>query len=202
MLWLDEAPPVVMIRNAAQSVLSSRRFKAAPRLASFLRFVVDATLQGRSAEIKGYTIGVEALGRPISFDPSSDSIVRVEAVRLRAALRRFYLAEGATQAVEISIPVGTYVPKFSWLRENTESITIGASPVSLFPRSKADFIVPSPFSTVGTKSNEGTAKELAIRIARARRTLDALRHQVQVLTTTREHLASEIEEMTERSRRK
>lgn len=202
MLWLDEAPPVGMIRNAAQSILSSRRFKAAPRLASFLHFVVEAALDGRSAEIKGYTIGVEALGRPISFDPSSDSIVRVEAVRLRAALRRFYLAEGSTQTVEISIPVGTYVPKFSWLRENTESIRVGTVPVSLFRRSNADLIVPALFSAAGVKSNEGTARELAIRIARARRKLDALRHQVQVLTSTREHLATEIEEMTERSRRK
>lgn len=85
-----------------------------PRLASFLRYVVDSTLSGQAHRIKGYTIGVEALGRAESFDPQSDPIVRVEAIRLRRALARYYIGEGAADTVVIELPRGRYVPRFFW----------------------------------------------------------------------------------------
>src|SRR5471032_948048 len=83
------------IRAALALVIASARFRACPRLTSFLRFVVEAWLAGRSGRVKGYTVGVEAFGRPDSFDPQIDPIVRVEATRLRRALDRYYAGEGA-----------------------------------------------------------------------------------------------------------
>jgi hypothetical protein len=53
-------------------------------LAAFLGCVVNTALAGRKGEIKGYTIAVEALGRPGDFDLVIP-IVRVEAGRLRRA---------------------------------------------------------------------------------------------------------------------
>src|SRR4051794_39407852 len=82
-------------RLTLEAILTGSRFRGCPRLASFLRFVVTMTLDGNGGRLKGYTIGVEALGRDESFDPQSDPIVRVEAVRLRRALARYYAAEGA-----------------------------------------------------------------------------------------------------------
>ncbi len=79
------------IRAAALArVLASDEFSSSPRLADFLRYIVETTLAGRSDEIKGYTIAVEALGRPRASNPQSDPIVRVEATRLRRALERYY----------------------------------------------------------------------------------------------------------------
>ena len=49
--------------------------------------MVEATLAGRGDRLKGYTIGVEALGRPDSFDPQIDPIVRVEATGCGARWR-------------------------------------------------------------------------------------------------------------------
>lgn len=101
------------VMAALERILASADFVASPRLAAFLRFVVEATLDGRADTIKGYTIAVEALGRPASFDPQIDPIVRVEATRLRRALERYYATAGAEDAVTVAIPKGSYVPVFA-----------------------------------------------------------------------------------------
>ncbi len=108
----DQATSPDEVRAALARLLGSEEFVSSPRLADFLRYVVETTLSGRADEIKGYTIAVEALGRPASFDPQSDPIVRVEATRLRRSLERYYTGAGATDSIEIFIPKGAYVPLF------------------------------------------------------------------------------------------
>ena len=65
-------------------LVESPAFRTAPQLAAFLDYVVNTALAGREGEIKGYTIAVDALGRPGDFDPMIP-IVRVEAGQLRRA---------------------------------------------------------------------------------------------------------------------
>lgn len=100
------------VRAALERVLASPDLCTSPRLGAFLRYVVEATLAGRADQIKGYTIAVEALGRPHSFDPQADPIVRVEATRLRRALQNYYNTVGLTDPIQIHIPKGGYVPQF------------------------------------------------------------------------------------------
>jgi hypothetical protein len=100
------------IGDALEHVVASAAFRSAPRLAAFLRFVVEMTLAGQRDRIKGYTIGVQALGRGESFDPQTDPIVRVEAGRLRRALARHYAGAGRNDPVMIDLPRGSYVPMF------------------------------------------------------------------------------------------
>ena len=122
------------VRAALDRLLGSEEFQPSPRLCDFLRFVVEATLAGRAEEIKGYTIAVEALGRPPSFDPQSDPIVRVEATRLRRALERYYSAAGAQETLEILIPKGSYVPQFRALRRAAEETSADLpAPLALPP---------------------------------------------------------------------
>jgi hypothetical protein len=92
--------------------VASRAFRSAPKLSAFLRFVVERTLAGDAAHIKGYTIAIEALGRDESFDPATDPIVRVEAGRLRRALARYYAEDGRDDAIVIELARGSYVPTF------------------------------------------------------------------------------------------
>lgn len=100
------------IRAQLDRVLASDIFRSAPQLTSFLSYVVEQALAGRAGELKGYTIAVEAFGRPADFDPQSDPIVRVEAGRLRKALNLYFAAEGVRDPIRIAIPVGAYVPSF------------------------------------------------------------------------------------------
>lgn len=101
-----------LIRAALDRILASDVFRSAPQLAAFLGFIVERSLAGRAAELKGYTIAVEAFGRSPDFDPQTDPIVRVEAGRLRKALVQYYAGEGAAEPLRITIPVGGYVPSF------------------------------------------------------------------------------------------
>ena len=103
---------VEAFRAALARVVASEPFRHAPRLVAFLTFVVEKTLSGEAAAIKGYTIATQALGRPDDFDPQTDPIVRVEAGRLRRALQTYYAGEGADDPVRIAIPLGSYVAGF------------------------------------------------------------------------------------------
>ncbi|MDU0342181.1 hypothetical protein [Bosea rubneri] len=100
------------IRAQLERVLASDIFRAAPQLTAFLGYIVEQTLAGRAAELKGYTIAVEAFGRSPDFDPQTDPIVRVEAGRLRKALNLYFAADGVADPVRITVPVGAYVPAF------------------------------------------------------------------------------------------
>jgi hypothetical protein len=46
----------------------------------------------------------------LSFHPSIDAVVRVDATRLRAKLNDYYATEGSADSLRISIPKGTYMP--------------------------------------------------------------------------------------------
>jgi Flp pilus assembly protein TadD len=100
------------IRAALSHMAKSDAFRGSPQLVCFLRYVVEETLRGAAERIKGYTIAVEALGRKEDFDPQTDPIVRVEAMRLRRALCRYYDNGGSHDPVLIDLPLGSYVPIF------------------------------------------------------------------------------------------
>ena len=99
-------------RNELQTVLDSGIFNRAPNLAHLLTYVCARYFEGEAEQIKEYNIAVEALRRLPDFDPKRDSIVRVEAHRLRKRLRDYYEADGAEHTVRIEIPSGQYAPQF------------------------------------------------------------------------------------------
>jgi len=99
-------------RSELKSVLESAQFVRAPKLAQLLSYLCDKLFSGHAGQIKEYSIGVEVFGRGVSFDQNTDSIVRVEANRLRKRLAEYYGAEGASHRLRITIPVGQYVPEF------------------------------------------------------------------------------------------
>lgn len=99
-------------RAELQTVLRSDAFVRAPRLARLLSYLCEKLLAGQGAQLKEYTIGIDVFERGPAFDQDTDSIVRVEANRLRKRLAEYYAGEGASHALQIAIPVGRYVPEF------------------------------------------------------------------------------------------
>jgi hypothetical protein len=100
------------VRAQLARILASPAFEINPRASSFLTFVVGEALEGRADEIKQATIGCEVFGRPATYDPKRDPIVRSVARVVREKLNDYYLAEGAADLVRIEIPKGSYVPCF------------------------------------------------------------------------------------------
>jgi hypothetical protein len=93
-------------------VLHSEHFTRAPMLAQLLSYLCEQLFAGQAHQIKEYSVGVEVFHRGDSFDQNTDSIVRVEANRLRKRLATYYAGEGASHRLQITIPLGQYVPEF------------------------------------------------------------------------------------------
>jgi len=107
------APPTpAQIRQQLERILTSQTFRAAEKQKALLRYVVEQAVQGRSDEVKEYSVGVEAFGRGDSFDPRQDTIVRTEARNVRLKLARYYEQEGKQDPIVIQLPKGGYTPRF------------------------------------------------------------------------------------------
>jgi len=92
-------------------LLRQKQFAAAPQMSAFLRYIVTEALEGRAHAIKAYSVGVDALGKPDTFDAQNDPSVRVLALRLRKALAAAYASDQAPMAM-IELKTGSYVPEF------------------------------------------------------------------------------------------
>ncbi|MGZ4814795.1 MAG: malectin domain-containing carbohydrate-binding protein [Terriglobales bacterium] len=100
-------------RSELESVLNSEVFSRAPALSHLLTYLCEKVLNGEGQQIKEYSIAIDVFGRRESFDQESNSIVRVQANRLRKHLANFYAGEGASHTMRITIPVGQYAPVFA-----------------------------------------------------------------------------------------
>ena len=116
-------------------------FAGAPRLSSLLRYVVEETLKNRADGLKEYALGVAVLGRSSSFDPRLDSIVRVEASKLRARLVSYYKGDGADDPILVELRPGSYIPRF----------TVRGEPSPNEPRPQAAIAV-LPFVPLGPEA--------------------------------------------------
>ncbi len=106
------SPQADAVLAVLRRILNSADFDAPERNRRFLRYIVEETLAGRSNQIKAYAIATSVFERAPDFDPQLDSIVRIEAGRLRRSLDNYYLREGADDPIRIMIPKGSYVPAF------------------------------------------------------------------------------------------
>ena len=106
--------PITLEKERAelQAVLQSPLFARSQTLAHLLSYLCEKTFAGEGDQIKEYAIAVDVLGRPSSFDQDLDSIVRVQANRLRKRLADYYNGEGVSHEMRITVPVGQYVPAF------------------------------------------------------------------------------------------
>lgn len=100
------------VRGQLDRVLASETFAGSARLSRFLRYVVERTLAGEGDRLKEYAVGVDVFDRDDGYDPRLDSLVRVEAGRLRTKLSEYYGAAGAADPVIIRMPRGSYAPVF------------------------------------------------------------------------------------------
>lgn len=95
-----------------ERILHSETFRNSGVLRRLLRFLADKSLSGEADQLKEYTIGIDALGRPSKYDPRQDSGVRIQVGRLRQKLAEYYRQEGKNDPVVIDLPKGRF--KLSW----------------------------------------------------------------------------------------
>jgi TolB-like protein/tetratricopeptide (TPR) repeat protein len=155
-----------MIRAHLSDILASPVFSKAARISRFLQFVVEASLEGRPERINEFAIGVEVYGRPETFDPRLDAIVRVEAGRLRSKLREYYEGAGKNAPLRITFPKGSYIPLFT---EIAGTLSHAAARGGVSPRRPRTLAV-LPFADLSPQRDQeylgdGIAEELMFAIS-------------------------------------
>lgn len=108
----EASPAPDEIRSALMRLLADPEIGGNARRARLLQFLVDETLAGRADRLKGTSIAIDVFGRTADFDAQADAIVRSEARRLRQALATYYVGSGARDPIVITVPKGTYLPRF------------------------------------------------------------------------------------------
>jgi hypothetical protein len=148
--------PAADIRGQLDLILRSRAFIQSHRIRRFLQFVVEESLLGQPHRLKEYLIGLEVFDRREAFDPRVDSIVRVEARRLRYKLEEYYRTEGREDGVRVVLRKGSYVPRFEYR-------TAGPASLPLAPRRTIEI---SPLALVNAAPESGpVAEEMQRRLA-------------------------------------
>jgi hypothetical protein len=101
------------IRAQVTRLASSTTFAAAETQKRMLLYLAEKSLSADTSWLKEYTIGVEALGKPTTYDPQRDSIVRIQASRLRTKLASYYREEGQHDPILVDLPKGQFKLTFS-----------------------------------------------------------------------------------------
>ncbi len=99
-----------------EKVLKARLLQGAEGLKAFLGFIGERAINHPEGQLKEYVIATEVFRRRSDYDPRVDSVVRVQAGRLRAKLLEYYATEGKDDPVLIDLPKGQYRPVFSYVR--------------------------------------------------------------------------------------
>ena len=97
-----------------ERLLQSRVLQGSETLKAFLRYVVLESINNQDGHLKEYTIAAEVFGRNSDYDPRNDSIVRVQAGRLRSKIQEYYATEGKHDKVLIDLPKGHYNAVFAY----------------------------------------------------------------------------------------
>lgn len=100
------------IYEQLERLLSNPHFSNSRRFPSFLRYVIEQTLNGQGDALKERTLGVEIFGRKADYDTASDPIVRVTATEIRKRIAQYYQEPGHESELRISLPAGSYIPQF------------------------------------------------------------------------------------------
>ena len=109
------------VREQLERLLSNPHFNQSRRFPSFLRFVIEQTLTGRTEMLKERTLGIEIFGREAGYDTASDPIVRVTATEIRKRIAQYYQDPGHEIELRLSLPAGSYVPQFHWPQSAKEN---------------------------------------------------------------------------------
>ncbi len=110
------------IHAQVDRLVRSKSFETSEVHRKLLQYLTEKSITGEADRLKEYTIGLEAFGKPSSYDPKHDSIVRLQASRLRQKLSTYYQTEANGDPILVSMPKGAFKLSFEPRVETTTSI--------------------------------------------------------------------------------
>ncbi len=91
-----------------ERIAHSETLRSSEALRRLLRFLGEKSASGEADDLKEYTVGVDGMGRPVSYDPRHDAAARIQVGRLRLKLAEYYRTEGKDDPVVIELPKGQF----------------------------------------------------------------------------------------------
>ena len=93
-------------------ILQSKAFRTSEVHRNLLNYLAEKSLSGEADTVKEYAVGLDVFGKPASYDPRQESVVRMHMARLRQKLAEYYRTEGAEDAIVVELPKGAFKVTF------------------------------------------------------------------------------------------
>jgi hypothetical protein len=108
MAVITAAVSAIESRAQVERILQSKVFRTSEVLRHLFGYLAEKSLDGTADSLKEYTIGLDALGKPATFDPRQESVVRMHTARLRQKLAEYYRTEGVDDPIIVDMPKGGF----------------------------------------------------------------------------------------------
>ena len=131
---------IALVRQQLDRILADPAFSSSKRYPRLLRYIVEETLQGRGAQLKERTLGIEVFGREPCYDTNQDPIVRTSAAQVRQRVAQYYREPPHERELRIELMAGSYMPQF----RQPEITSSGAFPETTEQISSPDVLPPAP----------------------------------------------------------
>src|SRR5215472_16398937 len=115
------------IRAQVSRIIDSKNLRLSEGQCRLLTYLADKSLAGEADELKEYVVGVDAFGKPPTYDPRQESVVRTQVARLRQKLADYYHTEGTNDPIFVDLPKGGFKVNFE------ERITPSETPKAAEP---------------------------------------------------------------------
>ena len=102
------SPALEATHAQVERIIQNKNLRLSEVQRRLLTYLVEKSLAGEADDLKEYTIGVDAFGKPPSYDPRQESVVRMHVARLRQKLADYYRTEGAADPVLLDLPKGGF----------------------------------------------------------------------------------------------
>jgi hypothetical protein len=108
MLLQDQTAQHQLMEEQVDRILHSDELRTSEVLRQLLKFLMEKTVQGEADQLKEYTVAIDGLGKPPTYDPQHNSAVRIQVGRLRLKLAEYYREAGKFDPVVVSLPKGRF----------------------------------------------------------------------------------------------
>jgi hypothetical protein len=124
------------IRAQVARIVQNRNLKLSEGQGRLLFYLAEKSISGEADDLKEYIVGVDAFGKPPSYDPRQESVVRTQVARLRQKLADYYNAEGANDPILVDLPKGGFKMNFEERPPAPEARLAERTPVGWHLREK------------------------------------------------------------------
>jgi hypothetical protein len=100
------------IRAQVSRIIQNKNLRLSEGQCRLFSYLADKSIAGEADDLKEYVVGVDAFGKPSSYDPRQESVVRTQVARLRQKLTDYYHTEGANDPIFVDLPKGGFKVNF------------------------------------------------------------------------------------------